>query len=228
MKYESTNMPSTSHNAPLSIIGKQTEGQSSSTIKDMAMRAFLSLGEKHYTTIADIGAGRGELTERLVPYADKILMLDDYEALNRPKNAEFVKVDLNDFWALPDNSVDFAFSLEVIEHIENPRHFIREIKRIIKPNGYGFVSTPNNLNLFSRLNFLIKKEHRFFKDFSYPAHISVLTTVDFRRILTENGLEFVDFYYNYADTMPITEFLLRFKSSAFSSTVGVLFRKNQA
>jgi 2-polyprenyl-3-methyl-5-hydroxy-6-metoxy-1,4-benzoquinol methylase len=209
----------------MNIIGKQTEGQSSSTIKDMAMRAFSSLGEKHFKTVADIGAGRGELTERLVPFAEKILMLDDYEEVNRPKNADFVKVDLNDFWALPDNSVDLAFSLEVIEHIENPRHFMREIKRIIKPNGYGFVSTPNNLNLFSRLNFFIKKEHRFFKDFSYPAHISVLTTVDFRRILAENGLEFVDFYYNYADTMPITEWSLRFKNPSLSSTVGVLFRK---
>ena len=207
------------------IVGKQTEGQSSSTIKDMAMRALASLGEKRFDIMADIGAGRGELTDRIAPHAHKILMLDDYEEPNRPKNADFVKADLNDFWNVPDNSVDVVFSLEVIEHIENPRHFMREIKRIMKPNGYGFVSTPNNLNFFSRLNFFLKNEHRFFKDFSYPAHISVLTTVDFRRILNENGLEFVDFYYNYADTMPITEWDLRFKSEAFSSTVGVLFRK---
>ncbi len=207
------------------IVGKQTEGQSSSTIKDMAMRALASLGEKRFGVMADIGAGRGELTDRIAPHANKILMLDDYEEPNRPKNADFVKADLNDFWNVPDNSVDVAFSLEVIEHIENPRHFIREIKRIMKRGGYGFVSTPNNLNFFSRLNFFLKNEHRFFKDFSYPAHISVVTTVDFRRILNENGLEFVDFYYNYADTMPITEWNLRFKSESFSSTVGVLFRK---
>jgi 2-polyprenyl-3-methyl-5-hydroxy-6-metoxy-1,4-benzoquinol methylase len=207
------------------VIGKQTEGQSSSTIKDMAMRALLSLGEKKYNTVADVGAGRGELTERLVPYAHQILMLDDYDEPNKPANAQFVKADLNDFWNLPDNSVDFAFSLEVIEHIENPRHFMREMKRIIKPGGYGFVSTPNNLNLFSRLNFFIKNEHRFFKDFSYPAHISVVTEIDFRRILNENSLKFIDFYYNYADTMPITEWSLRFKSKGLSSTVGVLFQK---
>ena len=207
------------------VVGKQTEGQSSSTIKDMAMRALLELGEKKYNVMADIGAGRGELTERLVPYANTILMLDDYEEVNRPANAQFVKADLNDFWNVPDNSVDFVFSLEVIEHIENPRHFMREIKRIMKPNGYGFVSTPNNLNIFSKLNFFLKGEHRFFKDFSYPAHISVVTEVDFRRILNENGLNFIDFYYNYADTMPITEWSLRFKNKGLSSTVGVLFQK---
>ncbi len=207
------------------VVGKQTEGQSSSTIKDMAMRALLELGEKKYNVMADIGAGRGELTERLVPHANTILMLDDYEEVNRPANTQFVKADLNDFWSVPDNSVDFVFSLEVIEHIENPRHFMREIKRIMKPNGYGFVSTPNNLNLFSKLNFFVKGEHRFFKDFSYPAHISVVTEVDFRRILNENGLTFIDFYYNYADTMPITEWPLRFKNKGLSSTVGVLFQK---
>lgn len=207
------------------VVGKQKEGQSSSTIKDMALRALLDLGEKKYTVMADVGAGRGELTERLVPYANTILMLDDYEEMNRPANAKFVKADLNDFWNVPDNSVDFVFSLEVIEHIENPRHFIREIKRIMKPNGYGFVSTPNNLNFFSKLNFFMKGEHRFFKDFSYPAHISVVTEVDFRRILNENGLNFIDFYYNYADTMPITEWSLRFKNKGLSSTVGVLFQK---
>ena len=190
------------------------------------MRALLDLGQTKYKVMADIGAGRGELTERLVPYANKILMLDDYEETNRPANADFVKADLNDFWAVPDNSVDFAFSLEVIEHIENPRHFMREIKRIIKPNGYGFVSTPNNLNFFSKLNFFMKGEHRFFKDFSYPAHISVVTEVDFRRMLMENGLTFIGFYYNYADTMPLTEWSLRFKNKGLSSTVGVLFQKN--
>ena len=207
------------------VIGKQTEGQSSSTIKDMAIRALLDLGEKKYNVMADVGAGRGELTERLVPHANTILMLDDYEEMNRPANAKFVKADLNDFWKVPDNSVDFVFSLEVIEHIENPRHFMREIKRIMKPHGYGFVSTPNNLNFFSKLNFFMKGEHRFFKDFSYPAHISVVTEVDFRRILNENGLTFIDFYYNYADTMPITEWSLRFKNKGLSSTVGVLFQK---
>ena len=35
------------------VVGKQTEGQSSSTIKDMAMRALASLGEKRFDTMAD-------------------------------------------------------------------------------------------------------------------------------------------------------------------------------
>ena len=207
------------------IIGKQTEGESPFSIKQMALRAMQSLGNTTYNVVADIGAGGGELTRLLVPFSNKLLMLDDFELLDKPPHTEFVKTDLNDFWQVADNSVDFAFSLEVIEHIENPRHFMREINRILKPGGYGFVSTPNNGNLFSRLYFLFKNEHRWFQDNCYPAHISALTKKDFQRILMENNLQLIDFHYNYTDTLPIIHVPLRFKTGAFSSSIGVLFKK---
>ncbi len=209
----------------MSVIGKQTEGESPGTIKEMAIRALQSLGNKTYDVVADIGAGRGDLTRLLAPFANKIWMADDFENPEKLPKAQFVKVDLNDNWAIEDDSIDFAFSLEVIEHIENPRHFMREMKRIIKPGGYGFVSTPNNQNIFSRINFFFNSEHRWFKDFSYPAHISVLTKKDFTRILSENDLEFLGFHYNYADTMPLTEIPIRLKVGNLSSSMGVLFRK---
>ena len=208
------------------IIGKQTEGESPYSIKEMAVRALLSLKKSNFKTIADIGAGRGELTHLLLPFADKILLLDDFENPDRPLSTEFVKTDLNDFWNVANNSIDVAFSLEVIEHIENPRHFMREMARIIKPNGYGFVSTPNNQNIFSRLYFLFKNEHRWFQDNCYPAHISVLMEKDFKRILKENNLELIGFFYNYEDSIPFIHTNIRFKMAMFSSSMGVLFRKN--
>ncbi len=207
------------------VLGKQAEGSSPAAIKNMAVRAFQSLGKKHYDMIADIGAGRGELTDLIAPYAETVVMLDDFEEINRPKNAQFIKTDLNGFWQIPDNSVDVVFSLEVIEHIENPRHFMREIARILKPNGYGFVTTPNNLNLFSRINFLFNKENRFFKDNCYPAHITMLTRKDLQRIVQENNLQLNGFFYNYADTIPLISRDIHVKSAAFSSSIGVLFQK---
>ena len=207
------------------VIGKQAEGSSPSTIKDMAIRAMLSVGNTDYDTVADIGAGRGELTQKIAENSKTVLMLDDFDGSQASPKAKFIKTDLNAFWNVPDNSVDFAFSLEVIEHIENPRHFMREIKRILKPGGYGFISTPNSLNIFSRLYFFFKYQHRWFQDFSYPAHISVLTETDFRRILNENTLQLIDFHYNYADTLPLIEIPIRLKINTLSSSVGVLFKK---
>jgi SAM-dependent methyltransferase len=43
---------------------------------------------------------------------------------------------------------------ETIEHLEHYRETIREIHRVLKPGGLVIVSTPNVLNLRSRLHYL--------------------------------------------------------------------------
>lgn len=42
-----------------------------------------------------------------------------------------------------DNSVDFAVSLAVIEHLQSPESFISEVYRCLKPGGVVYLSTPN-------------------------------------------------------------------------------------
>lgn len=207
-------------------IGKQTEGSSPHSIKEMAIRAMKSLGGSgRFGTVADIGAGRGELSRMVSPFCQKVLMVDDFGSSEMPPNADFVKADLNEAWAVADGSVDLAFALEVIEHIENPRHFMREMVRILRPGGHGFVSTPNARNLFSRIIFLLKTEQRWFQDFSYPGHITALTEKDFRRLLDENGLELLGFYYNNSDTLPFLHWGIGLGGGLFSSSAGVLFKK---
>lgn len=41
-----------------------------------------------------------------------------------------------------DNSIDCVFSSEVFEHIFNLEHVLSELYRIIKPNGYIFITLP--------------------------------------------------------------------------------------
>ena len=54
----------------------------------------------------------------------------------------------------PDASFDVVCSLEVIEHIKDQFAFTRELARIVKPGGVAIVSTPNVLNLNSRVRYL--------------------------------------------------------------------------
>ncbi len=62
------------------------------------------------------------------------------------------QADITQRWPLDDGSVDVLHSNQVIEHIAETDHFMREIRRVLRPDGYAIVST-NNLaswhNVFS-------------------------------------------------------------------------------
>jgi len=62
----------------------------------------------------------------------------------------FKIVDLNKRWDYPDESFHVIRACEVIEHLENPWHFFREAKRVLKPDGVLVLSTPNPLSPASR------------------------------------------------------------------------------
>src|SRR5262249_15236694 len=51
-------------------------------------------------------------------------------------------------------SFDGAMGIEVLEHLENPRFFFRELARVLAPSAVAVVSTPNLTSVLSRLLFL--------------------------------------------------------------------------
>ena len=51
----------------------------------------------------------------------------------------------------PDQSIDVVLASHVIEHLNNPFGFVCEVKRILKPGGCFFITTPNIAGLQSRL-----------------------------------------------------------------------------
>lgn len=102
----------------------------------------------------DIGSGSGELIRRLRQVRKGIhsSACDYTDSLMQVADQKVDLVDLN-VSGLPyeDGRFDFVTATEVIEHLENPRAFIREINRVLRPGGFCVVSTPNVLNLNSRL-----------------------------------------------------------------------------
>lgn len=206
-------------------VGIQVDGQSPDSIKKMALAAFSRLRLPVDILAADIGSGRGDLEQVILPFVGRMTAVDNFPPIIKSDKVDFVNANLNDKWNLEDQKFDFVFSLEVIEHVENPRHFMREVYRILKPGGYGFISTPNNLNVFSRLNFILKGEHRYFQDSCYPAHITCLVKKDIERLLTENNMHIIGFFYNYEDVLPLLGVNVKFKLNSLSNSLGVLFRK---
>jgi len=54
----------------------------------------------------------------------------------------------------PDNSFDAVTATEVVEHLERYREVLRDICRVMRPGGLCVLTTPNILNLNSRVRFL--------------------------------------------------------------------------
>jgi len=104
----------------------------------------------------DIGSGTGNLIRRIrqeydvqsfaCDYTDTFMELDDVKV---------EVVDLNEGrLPYPDRHFDLVTFTEVAEHLENYRAIIREIFRILKPGGVVAITTPNVLNMKSRMRFL--------------------------------------------------------------------------
>lgn len=44
---------------------------------------------------------------------------------------------------LENNYIDYVYSFEVMEHVQNPRKVFEEIYRVLKPNGIAYIATCN-------------------------------------------------------------------------------------
>lgn len=105
----------------------------------------------------DIGSGSGELIKKFqqTKTGIKSAACDYIDSLMEIPNQKVDIVDLNkDRLPYQDMKFDIVTATEVIEHLENPREFLRDINRVLKPGGICVLSTPNILNLNSRLRYL--------------------------------------------------------------------------
>ncbi len=140
-------------------------------------------------TLLDAGCGSGKLWAHLQSMFDRYVGVDAVRYDGFPADGEFHAADL-DAGApdLPNDAAEVVVAVETIEHLENPRAFVRMLVRLAKPGGWVMVTTPNQLSLLSRATLLLRGEHNAFRDASYPAHITALLEVDLRRIAAECGL----------------------------------------
>jgi 2-polyprenyl-3-methyl-5-hydroxy-6-metoxy-1,4-benzoquinol methylase len=155
--------------------------------------------------VVDVGCGTGSLREFVGGRFDRYVGVDLIRYANFPEDAEFIKVDLETGGIpLPDGSADVVASVETIEHLENPRAFIRELVRLVRPGGWLVVTTPNQLSLLSKLTLVVKNQFTHFQDSSYPAHLTALLEVDLRRMAAECGLSEVAVDYTRQGRIPGT------------------------
>ncbi len=102
----------------------------------------------------DLGAGQGRVSRALAVRGFEVTAVDVNGDQFRAVEVPFVKSDLNRTLPFPGKSCDLVVAVEILEHLEAPRRFVREIYRVLRPGGLAVVSTPNIASIPSRLFFL--------------------------------------------------------------------------
>lgn len=101
--------------------------------------------------ILDSGCGDGYGAFLLSKYVKKVIGIDlDRETISRARQnySGNIRFDLYEGVRLPyEKSVfDIVTSFQVIEHVEDVDLYLREIKRVLKPGGRLFITTPNRVH----------------------------------------------------------------------------------
>lgn len=94
------------------------------------------------TLAADIGAGSGFIAEGLIRKGLRVIAVDQSEAMLEQMRKKLTDSDGVEYRVgeaetlpIPDGSVDYVFANMYLHHVESPAQAIKEMVRILKPEG---------------------------------------------------------------------------------------------
>jgi 2-polyprenyl-3-methyl-5-hydroxy-6-metoxy-1,4-benzoquinol methylase len=104
-------------------------------------------------SVLDIGCATGALLDFLRGKGWRVTGVEispcaGYAKNERNLDVRNIPLEENNF---PDNSFDVILASHLIEHLNSPKTFLEETYRILKNNGYLFVTTPNISGFQSRI-----------------------------------------------------------------------------
>lgn len=141
---------------------------------------------EEHSDLVDIGCGTGEMLVAL-RNTFKVSGVEP-EELARSKSVDLGIPMFSSLEEVPDKSRDIATLFHVIEHIENPNNFLKEIKRVLRNEGVLIVETPNATDAL-----LVEYNSREFSNFTYWSHHPILySNLALCRMLELNGFQILN------------------------------------
>jgi ubiquinone/menaquinone biosynthesis C-methylase UbiE len=106
-------------------------------------------------------------------------------------SALFIAADLC-YLPFRDNRFDFVYSIDVVEHLEEPFLALKEYYRVCKPGGSVFIQTPNYpiKRVYDLWHWLFGSRESWVDD---PTHVSHFSSFKLRNMVIAAGLQIVSF-----------------------------------
>jgi len=104
-------------------------------------------------SIIDIGCATGALINHLKDNKWQVTGVEispcaEYARKERGLDVRSVPLEENNF---PEGSFDVLLASHLIEHLNDPMSFLKEVYRVLKPSGRAFITTPNINGFQARL-----------------------------------------------------------------------------
>lgn len=173
---------------------------------------FIKQYTKKGDKILDIAAAQGNFSLKLadlgydVTWNDIRADLVDYVEMKRDTGKITYKPG-NVFDTHFDHLFDLVLATEIIEHVAHPDEFLKNLSKLVKPNGHIVISTPlgsyfkNNLPKFSEfVNPSIFESKQFMPN--SDGHIFLLHTDEIDNIVKKEELAVVDLKY-YTNSLTV-------------------------
>jgi 2-polyprenyl-3-methyl-5-hydroxy-6-metoxy-1,4-benzoquinol methylase len=167
--------------------------------------------------LLDVGCGRGVFLQHFAKNFKKFNIELYGTDISKPQiekakklGFKFKRSDLEKGINYQDETFNIVYAAELIEHLYNPDLLIQEINRILKPNGYIIISTPNLVAWFNRILFFLGNQPLFYETSTKSTligsgivrkikarklpvgHIRIFTKGALKDILQEYGFEVLE------------------------------------
>lgn len=161
---------------------------------DYRDKIILSGIQKDAQVILDVGCGEGITLEKICKAfpgreVTGLDVMDDNIAICQKHGLPVCKGDVYRL-DMPDSSVDCCIFSEVIEHLNDSRSALLEIRRVLRPGGRVIIVFPNDFMFkISRIMTGMLKEA-----FYNPGHVKQWTPGEMCQILTSMGFSVITSY----------------------------------
>lgn len=146
------------------------------------------------STVLDLGCGMGRVARHVAPHCQTLWAVDASsrmlelaaQAMADRTNINYALCRDTSIPDVPDESVDLAYAILVLQHVEREDAFLllKELRRVVRPTGTVMVTFPNLLSDVYLESFL---EYVRTGASSYPARARMYTPQEVERILPYAG-----------------------------------------